>query len=456
MKRIVKLKGELLVIAIIALGISFLIAMTIKSTGITKFYNKSFESRISYIYFETITNLEEDLGEMDIKNSTKLQEFFDGDYHFKYGYNFYVVDKSGKVIAGNNKEVLNIDENKIIDGEREYVVENKDRSVFRISGCDYLKDGYYLYYIYCGYGHDDSRMMVYAIVLFVILFFSLIWGRVSYISKIKSSVRIIAQGNLSYRAPVKYKNELMELAEDINSMASELEKEDKKRGELLTNISHDLRTPLTTILGYIDMIKKDKYDSKEQLEKYIDVMERKGIFLKNMLDDFFQYSKLSSKDINLNLQVLELNELSRQILEDEESVFKENSLNLSMKLSNEHINIYGDPELIVRAVNNLLSNTLKYSKENTKVGISIDKENINDTSYGAVSISNIPKESVSEEEINNFFERMYKKDRSRHEAGSGLGLSIVKDILKIHDGFVKGYKEEDKLVFKIYIKESEM
>lgn len=452
MKRIVKLKGELVFIAIIAFGISFLVSAIMKDKEIIGIYKKSFENRVSYIYSNVINKLEKDLENVNYSSPREIQQLFDEDYKFYFGYSFYVVNDSGEVIGGSNKESLNIDKNQVVDGKREYETSNGSGNIFKIIGCDYLKDGYYLYYIYCGYGRDDSIMLVYALVGFIILFFILIWKRISYISKIKSSVRNIAEGDLSYRVPLKYKNELRELAEDINSMASELEKEDKKRSEFLTNISHDLRTPLTTILGYIDMIKKDKYDSKEQLKKYVYVMERKGVFLKNMLDDFFQYSKLSSKDINLNLQVLELNELVRQILEDEESVFEEKSLRLTMELCNEPVNIYGDPELFVRAINNLLSNALKYSKENSKVEVSVSKEKVNNINYGTIYISNVPKEVILEGEISNFFERLYKKDISRHEAGSGLGLSIVKYIVKLHGGFVKGYKEDEKLVFKIFMK----
>lgn len=258
---------------------------------------------------------------------------------------------------------------------------------------------------------------------------------------------------MTHRAPVKYKNELGELAENINFMAFELEKEDRKRSEFLTNISHDLRTPLTTILGYIDMIKKEKYDSRDELNKYINIIERKGIFLRTMLEDFFQYSKLTSKDIALNIESLELNELGRQIFQDEESGFNEKSLRLEVELSKQPVYIYGDSDLIGRAVNNLLSNSLKYSKTNTVVKIKISKEKLNNVSYGVFSVSNVPRETVSEVEVDSFFERLYKKDQSRHEEGSGLGLSIVKDIVKLHGGIIKGYKEKEELIFKLFIKE---
>lgn len=422
----------------------------IKNQGIGLDLNSTY--RISTIYSENITELEKELNSSNLNNHTELQQLLDIKYSFKVGYSFYVVDAAGTVVAGSNKGTLAIDKSEIIDGKKEYSNSKTDKNVFKISGCDYLKDGYFLYYVYLRYGQDDTGMLVYALAGALLCFFLLIWGRISYISKIKASVAIIAEGDLTHRAPLKYRNELRDLAEDINFMASELEKEDQKRSEFLTNISHDIRTPLTTILGYIDMIKKEKYDSKEEMNKYINIIERKGLFLATMMEDFFQYSKLTSKDIALNYENLELNELARQLFEDEESGFEERSLKLELELSNEPVYIYGDSDLLARAVNNLLSNSLKYSKTNTVVKIKISKEKLNNVNYGVFSLTNVPKEPISEEEVDSFFERLYKKDQSRSDEGSGLGLSIVKDIVKLHGGILKGYKEKEGLIFKLFIK----
>ena len=423
----------------------------IKGQGVG-IYNKSSTYRINYIYSKSITDFEKSLKSSDLNNYFELQQLVDKKYNFNFGYSVYIVDDVGKVVAGSNKELIAIDKQQVKAGKKQYCVSKVQDSVFKISGCDYLKDGYFLYYVYLGYGHDDSIMLVYALIGFIIIFFMLMWTRISYISKIKAAVRIIAEGNLTYRAPLKFKNELRELAEDINFMTSELEKEDRKRGEFLTNISHDLRTPLTTILGYIDMLKKDKYDSREELKKYISIIERKGVFLRTMLEDFFEYSKLTSKDIVLNYESLELNELGRQVLEDEGMRFADRSLKLELELSKEPVYIQGDSDLLGRAVNNLLSNSLKYSKANTLVKINISKEELNNVSYGVFSVSNVPKETISEVEVGSFFERLYKKDQARHEEGSGLGLSIVEDIIKLHGGIIKGYKEKEELIFKLYIK----
>lgn len=423
----------------------------IKNMGVG-IYNKNPTLRINNTYSKCVKGLENELESSNFSNHIELEKLINNKYASNLGYSFYIVNKVGNVIVGSNKGVQVIDKNEIKDGMREYSILRKDENTFKIYGCDYLKDGYFLYYVYLGYGSADTMMLVWALIGFVIIFFILVWGRVSYISKMKFSVQIIAEGNLSQRVPIHYNNELRELAEGINFMASELEKEDRKRSEFLTNISHDLRTPLTTILGYIDILKKDKYSSKEELSKYISIIERKGVYIRTMLEDFFQYSKLTSKDIILNFENLELNELGRQIFEDEASGFDENSLKLEVELSKEPVYINGDPDLIGRAVNNIISNALKYSKINTVVKIKIFKEKLNSISYGVFCVSNVPRETVSEAEVDSFFERLYKKDQSRHEEGSGLGLSIVKDIVKLHGGIIKGFKEKEEVVFKLFIK----
>lgn len=451
MRRIVKLKGELIIFLFLSLAISLTVAIGIKTKG-TGFYRTDSTKRIDKIYAECITDLEKELNNRDLNNIEDVQKLMDEKYGLLVGYSFYVVDELGKVIVTSNTGIDAINLNKIQDGMREYVQSKTDQNVFKITGCDYLKDGYYLYYVYLRYGQDDTGMLFYALIGAIVCFFLFIWGRISYISTIKESVDNIANGNLNARVPIKYQNELRELADGINSMASELEKEELKRNEFITNISHDIRTPLTTILGYLDMIKNERYDSKEELDTYLTIIERKGKFLAQMMEDFFQYSKLVSQDILINQASLNLNELARQLYEDEESEFEERNLKLVLNLSKKPIYFTGDSELFARAVNNLLSNAIKYSKPDTIVEIKSSVETINNENYAMLSLSNIPREEISKEEVDMLFERLYKKDQSRSEEGSGLGLSIVKQIMNLHGGEVKGYKEKDRLVFKLLIR----
>lgn len=182
---------------------------------------------------------------------------------------------------------------------------------------------------------------------------------------------------------------------------------------------------------------------------YISVINNKGNYLKNMLDDFFDYAKMSSKDIELRKAEVNLNELVMQLLDCEEINFKEKKINLQMELEKKTVHTFADPNLIARAFNNLISNAVKYSKECETIKVILEEKNINDITYGVFSISNIPKNNISKKEISNLFERLYKVDKSRKEDGSGLGLAITQQIVKAHNGFIGVELISNKIVFSI-------
>lgn len=447
MKRIFRLKVELGVFAIISLIISIILLGLIRDSRIVN--NKSKAEKINYIYNSQIKPLEKQVRNMKLKPETSNLSI-DNLIYQKVGFTFYIVNKNGDVIASNNEEVKKIDSSNIKNGSRELVSDNRNNALSRITFCDYLNNGYYLYTVYFGYTTTEFPTEISIVIIFIVLFTLFSLGRIRYIGTIKKGIRIITTGDLSYRIPLKYKNELSELAEDINKMAQELQNEDMKRKEFLTNISHDLRTPLTSIIGYLTMIKEKKYGDKKEFDSYLNKMNRKSTFLKSMLDDFFKYSRLSSGDIKLIIKKINIQELIRQLIEEEEIVFKNNDLELNHIFYEREVNILGDGELIVRAINNLLSNALKYSKKHTIVTLEIYKKIVREKVYAVVSISNTPIEPISGIEIKKFFQRLYKKDKSRSHEGSGLGLAITQEILRLHHGLVDAYIEDERVIFKLF------
>lgn len=447
MKRILKLRGEFILLALI----SFIIAIIVTIFTFKFIYSNISSKSVSNYAKKQIFNTETALKNVNLNNPKAIQNAIQNNTSSQL-FRLYIVTKKGTIIYSTTDEIKILDLSKfkpnktLVDPNTPY---NKD---FKVYGCNYLKNDCYLYFTYSGQGHSDSLPTILAVILFIFLFFAFTQSRIAYISNIKKHVSKIAHGDLSCRIPLKYKNELRELAEDINNMGEKLEREESKKSEFLTNISHDLRTPLTTILGYIDMIKKQKYSSQDELLKYINIMDKKGIFLKSMLDDFFEYSKLSSKDVILEKEHLNLSELIRQAIFQETAVFEKDNLKLTVKLPETPLYIKGDAELIYRAVNNLISNAKKYSKENTDIIVSVFNENNLSKEFAVISVSNIPKDNLTQADVSKFFDRLYKNNSSRNSEGSGLGLAITSDIAKLHGGFSYAKLEKDMLTFNILLK----
>lgn len=360
-------------------------------------------------------------------------------------YNVYLVDSNGNVIASREKGIKNINLKEVKDKR---VRKLEGENVFETSGIinvDYKKNIVY----YSTYYANDSHNAVYILIMTVVLFIILTAGRIKYIAEINKGITAIANGDLKKRINIKYKNELSELAKSINIMANRLQEEEHKKNEFITNISHDLRTPLTTILGYIKMIEESKYENKEELNRYIHIINKKGMYLKSLLDDFFTYSKLNSNDIKVKYSNVDCNLFLQQIIEEEKINFMEKSLDLKLLGIENKVYINADGELMVRAIYNLLSNALKYSKEKTEVKVIMDEEEYNKKYYVTISVINTPKEKISEEETEKLFQRLYKRENERNSEGNGLGLTITKEIMNLNHGFIKAQVVNNEVKFKL-------
>lgn len=454
MKKKISLRMELVLLMLLSLFIAFTLALTLGQIHLQP-KNQSSKQRIQKLYDECLLDLKADLLQCDLTNKEALNTLFQEKYGFIVGYDFYLIDQSGQVLASTNQNITQVASH--LNGSSTsyttpyYEVSSTDTNVYRVAGYEYIKPNYYLYYTYLRYDANDTGLVAFALIGAVLLFFFMIWGRISYISKLCKSVDEIAKGNLNERANCKYRNELRELAEGINRMASSLEQEEQKKNEFLTNISHDIRTPLTTILGYLDMLKHGDYDTEEEFQKYLYIMERKGNFLAAMLEDFFQYSKLVSKDITFSPIKLDINELLRQFQMDEIEHFTQHHLTLQVTLYQTALYCVADAELLARAVSDLLSNALKYAQSHTFVYMKSGVEKYNNKPYSYIEISNVMKEKISEKEMKLLFNRLYKCNDARTEAGSGLGLSIVKSIISLHHGILQVTQEGDRIIFRILL-----
>lgn len=242
-----------------------------------------------------------------------------------------------------------------------------------------------------------------------------------------------------FKIPEPFENEYLE---KITILMEDFKKRDKKRledsfrtekskMELITNISHDLKTPLTSIINYADLLSK-KNELDDEAKSFINILNRNSSRLKDLIVDLIFASKTSTKDISVEKSLVELNEMILQIYGDYDSLFKQKDLDFLYSSTSDEILIYTDVNLFVRIVENLFSNAYKYSKESTKIlaGV-IERENKIE-----FYVKNLMKEklNMSSEEL---FLELSKSDRSRHSEGSGLGLNIVKNLSEILGGEVK-------------------
>ncbi|MFJ7731235.1 ATP-binding protein [Lysinibacillus sp. NPDC097231] len=294
-----------------------------------------------------------------------------------------------------------------------------------------------------------------AIAVFTFSFFYITKRKMKQIEALAKGVKEIAKGNLGYRIEKKGQDEIALLTDNVNHMAeaimTNIETErriDKQKNELITNVSHDLRTPLTSIMGYLRLLREEKYDTKEQYDEYLKIAFSKSEQLKNLIDDLFEYTKITNESIVLEQQEVCINELLDQLIEELVPQAEENHRSFVKSFSEERIFATLDSEKMVRVFDNLLMNAIKYSTGNGKIEVSLGRKagNVH------ISVANKSDEFTSEE-LMNLFERFYKKDQSRTSVaeGSGLGLAIAKSIVELHDGKIDVNYTEGILQFIIVL-----
>jgi len=268
------------------------------------------------------------------------------------------------------------------------------------------------------------------------------------IYEITKQVEMMRKGNMN--VSIKCTNsELEELGENINHLKQGMEKAinesikaERLKTDLITNVSHDLKTPLTSIINYTDLLKKEKIEN-ENAKKYIDILEKKSKKLKILTEDLIEVSKISSGNETVALEKIDFKELILQANGEFAEKFEEKNLEVISNLPKEAVIVDLDGKKMWRVLENLYQNVYKYSLENTRVYVDLI---VND--HIVFTIKNISKEklNISPDEL---MERFIRGDSSRHTGGNGLGLSIAKDLSKLNGGTLSIQIDGDLFVAKI-------
>ncbi len=293
--------------------------------------------------------------------------------------------------------------------------------------------------------NKDTLMAVMFIILLLgfllfIFYFLLLTRRITKdMSYISSYISNIASGDMEIQITgINREDEIGEVVTQVNRMHSEIERLMKSEREalqankeMITCVAHDLRTPLTSIIGYLQLATDVEKYPVEERQKYASIAMRKADRMQGLIEELFSYTKLMSGEITLHRSSIDIVKLVEQMTEEFYPLFMENNLEYTLEQNVYSLILDVDGELIARAVSNLISNAVKYGKDGKAVYIELEKYDselqIRVTNFGLI----IPEDSVE-----HIFDRFYRVESSRSSqtGGTGLGLNIAQEIAVLHGG----------------------
>lgn len=297
-----------------------------------------------------------------------------------------------------------------------------------------------------------APVMVIAFVPLFILFFHLFSRQtMQRVQSLSSGMAKIAEGELNYRLPVSSKDELGSLSLHVNQMMDRLNHAmDEERtalqsqNHLITGVSHDLRTPLTSIIGFLGYIESDRYRDEIELRHYVHIAYEKSLTLQKLIDDLLDYTRVTYNQIAPQHHSIDLHQLLEQLAEECVPLFEQAHMDYQITVQGESPIIQGNGEELVRLFENLFANAIRYGYTGKRLDIQIiqhqQQVQVSCINYGSV---------IPSTDIPHIFERFYRGDssRSNYAQGSGLGLAIAKSIVDRHHGEISVRSDYQSTVF---------
>lgn len=271
-----------------------------------------------------------------------------------------------------------------------------------------------------------------------------------------SELNYIAEGNFEHRIPSSTDSDLQEFINSIHilvdSTVAAMEEErriEQTKDELITNVSHDIRTPLTSIIGYLGLVTEKRYHSMDEAKAYVETAYQKAQQMRVLVDDLFEYTSVHQADASLNVIEFNMIQLLEQLAIDFLIEAEEKDMEIKIISSNDKLMMHGDPEKLVRVFSNLISNALKYGVGGSQILIEVQKRK---EKVLEVVVKN-DGEKIPNEALGQLFERFYRAETSRSQelASTGLGLAIVKSIVELHGGKISVKTTKNWTMFTIQL-----
>lgn len=300
-------------------------------------------------------------------------------------------------------------------------------------------------------------LVVIGVILFIAYFLILTKKFVIYLDEITSGITEISNGKFEHRIEIKNEDEFAKIANKINKMADDIKillendrKSENNKNQLITSVAHDLRTPLTSIIGYLDLVSDQNKLTPEVRQKYIEVAYNKSKRLEKLIEDLFAYTNYSFGETALEITEIDMVKFMNQVIDEFYPSFTEYKLEYEFITDSVSAVVLADGNLLARAFANLISNAIKYGNDGKRIEISLKNENgkviVAITNYGRL---------IPEEELDNIFERFYRIEgsRSSETGGTGIGLAIVKSIINMHEGTIHVKSDLNGTVFQVELDE---
>lgn len=266
---------------------------------------------------------------------------------------------------------------------------------------------------------------------------------------LSDQIDAVYEGRMRDACELPADSDLAEMAEKVAGIQNGLEtaleermKSERMKVELVANVSHDIKTPLTSIISYVDLLKEEK-NLPDYLQDYVEILAQKSERLKTMVQDIFEVSKAASGQLPVKMEILDLGKLLRQTLADMEEQIEAAPVNIRSQIPQEPVLILADGQRMYRVFQNLVQNALQYSLEGSRIYLTLEKQ-------GSLAVASVRNTSAAELNGNaDFTERFVRGDKSRTDGGSGLGLSIAKSFTEACGGSFKVETIADLFVVRV-------
>ncbi len=451
------------------IGVCFFIAFIFYSFTNNMLSKQYTEPKITYDYDSIERNANNLAKQLESeKNSTSEDKINDILNNVDSGDKSYITDLDGKILYKTKNVVEeNIDIYSALQGAMTNVNYEKNGEVQEKTYIMPLKingERRYLIYskipeaniTYTTFNTSNSSLaLILAVIVFIVSFVIITNKKMKYLDEIAIGLKIIASGNLNYRIEEKGTDEIKNIAYNINLMAKEIGEKinaerdaEKTKADLITNVSHDLRTPLTSVMGYMGLVIQGRYKDEDEMKEYLNIAFSKAERLKLLIEDLFDYTKLNNNGVTLTKTKVNLAEFLSQLIEELTPLVEENNLTIYKKFESDKIFVLIDTMKMLRVFENLITNAIKYSYKPGEILVGLYEHD-----NTAIVVFRNKGDHLTKEKTDKLFDRFYRLDESRNSntGGSGLGLAISKNIVELHEGKIWAQSIGDNISFYVQL-----